>query len=373
MSLLMTIDMPLSGAATTLVIALVVVVCLAAVTRHMRQRKFFGTQQVDKASQFYASNFQEGKDSERIANAAEMTKTYYDLATTFYLLGWSKMFHFGRRFLGEAFEASLQRQEYWLAHQGGFTRGQRILDIGCGCGEPMRNIARFTGAKIIGININAYQIEEGRKLTEEAGLTHLCEFKQTDFMALEVEPNSMDGAFAIEATCHAPDKTKCFAQIYKALKPGAVFVGYEWCMTGEYDAKNREHQAIKLGIMEGDSLPDIAHTSEVVKSLKDAGFEVVESFDLATHELKANNVPWYSTLEVVISKPSSFLHSRLGVWLTHVCVWILELFCSCLVPSIRGITKTHSILMKAPPNLVKGGKQKIFTPMFFFHAVKPNS
>ena len=28
-----------------------------------------------------------------------------------------------------------------------------------------------------------------------------------------------------EATCHAPNRTLCFAQIFKVLKPGKIFAG----------------------------------------------------------------------------------------------------------------------------------------------------
>ncbi len=44
-------------------------------------------------------------------------------------------------------------------------------------------------------------------------------------MSLPFKPESFDAAYAIEATCHAPDRTVCFTQIFKALKPGAVFAG----------------------------------------------------------------------------------------------------------------------------------------------------
>jgi hypothetical protein len=32
--------------------------------------------------------------------------------------------------------------------------------------------------------------------------------------------NHFDCAYAIEATCHAPDLTQCYAQVFKVLKPG---------------------------------------------------------------------------------------------------------------------------------------------------------
>jgi cyclopropane fatty-acyl-phospholipid synthase-like methyltransferase len=79
---------------------------------------------------------------------------YYDLATEFYEYGWGQSFHFATKYKGESFEASIARHEYWLASRIGIKKGDTVLDVGCGVGGPLRNIARFTGAKVIGLNNN---------------------------------------------------------------------------------------------------------------------------------------------------------------------------------------------------------------------------
>ncbi len=83
-----------------------------------------------------------------------MTNEYYDLATEFYEYGWGTSFHFATKYKGESFEASIARHEYWLAMKLGIKKGDTVLDVGCGIGGPLRNIARFTGAKVIGLNNN---------------------------------------------------------------------------------------------------------------------------------------------------------------------------------------------------------------------------
>jgi ubiquinone/menaquinone biosynthesis C-methylase UbiE len=40
------------------------------------------------------------------------------------------------------------------------------------------------------------------------------------------DDEEFDAAYEIEATCHAPDRTACFAQIFRMLKPGGHFAGY---------------------------------------------------------------------------------------------------------------------------------------------------
>lgn len=74
---------------------------------------------------------------------------------------------------------------------------------------------------------------------------------------------SFDGAYAIEATCHAPSRHGVYSEIYRVLKPGASFAMYEWCLTPKYDASNALHRRIKKQIEEGDGLPDMARTTEI--------------------------------------------------------------------------------------------------------------
>ena len=78
--------------------------------------------------------------------------------TDFYEYGWGQSFHFGPRWKGEGFIESIKRAEYHLCSRLGMKPGMRALDVGCGVGGPMRNMAIFSGAKIDGITINEYQV-----------------------------------------------------------------------------------------------------------------------------------------------------------------------------------------------------------------------
>jgi hypothetical protein len=136
-----------------------------------------------------------GSKQDRIDHAQTMTNYYYDLATDFYEYGWcgavvvrrppgdccgvsstrfgrdahcvcvcccvagrGQSFHFAPRFKLESFAESILRHEYFLASRLGVRAGERVLDVGCGVGGPLRNIARFTRARVTGINNNAYQV-----------------------------------------------------------------------------------------------------------------------------------------------------------------------------------------------------------------------
>ena len=117
-----------------------------------------------------------------IAEFTTVNNLYYDLVTDFFELGWGRSFHFAPRVPGESFKASLARHEHYLAHRLGLGPGMVVADLGCGVGGPLMEIARFTGAKIVGVNSNGYQLDRARKLLDDAGLAHLADFLHCDFL-----------------------------------------------------------------------------------------------------------------------------------------------------------------------------------------------
>lgn len=88
----------------------------------------------------------------------------------------------------------LARQEHYLAAQINIKPGMRVLDVGCGVGEPAREIARFTDATIVGVNNNDFQIDRANKKTAKAGLSDRVSFQKADFMKLSetFRENSFD-------------------------------------------------------------------------------------------------------------------------------------------------------------------------------------
>jgi len=321
----------------------------------------------DTAAAFddYSSLYDESKGGSveaRKDNYTKMVNHFYDLATDFYEFGWGHSFHFATRHKWESFEASIARHEMWLSHKLELKAGMRVLDVGCGIGGPMRTIARFSGAHIVGLNNNDYQIERAKRLNQQAGLSHQCSFLKADFMKVPQEDNTYDAIYEVEATCHAPDKVGIYTEIKRLLKPGQLFAGYEWVITDKFDNNDPEHVRIKKGIEVGNGLPDLEKPGVIVDALKQAGFEVIEAFDLAP----TSDLPWYLALSPTFSI-FGFLHTGLGRWLTGRLVRALEF--AKIAPN--GSTKVHDMLESAASDLVAGGQKQIFSPMFFVLARKP--
>jgi sterol 24-C-methyltransferase len=296
---------------------------------------------------------------------ADMVNHFYNLVTDFYEWGWGQSFHFAPRFHNETFNESLKRAEYFLAARLGMNSKTKALDVGCGVGGPMRNMAVFSGCSTEGITINQYQVNIGNKYHERNGLKDRCKSIQGDFQNLPWPDQTFDVAYQIEATCHSPDRVHTFKGIARCLKPGGLFAGYEWAMLDNYSPKDADHVRVKEGIEVGNGLPTLVHYSVIVKNLEDAGFEVIEHFDANRGQHNSNEIPWYDTLNGKMSI-SGFRMTYVGRMCTHTMIWWLEL----LRVAPKGTTMVSSLLNATALDLVEAGKKQIFTPSYYFLAKK---
>ena len=300
---------------------------------------------------------------QRKATYGSISNLYYTLVTDFYEFGWGQSFHFAPRRRDESFKDSLLRHEYFLADRLSLQQGMQVLDVGCGVGGPMANLARHTGANFVGINLNEYQIERAKRHTRDVQAQ--CRFIHGDYMQVPEADDHFDAAFEIEATCHAADKTGLFREILRVLRPGGYFAGYAWCLTDQFDPSNAEHARINEAIVRYNGIQDLALTSEYCTALEAAGFELVEARDLA-HESDPET-PWYRALQGRDLGLASIPRTPIGRALTTGVLRVAETLR--LVP--QGARTINSELSAGADALVEGGEASVFTPVFYYLARKP--
>ncbi|KAI9721073.1 MAG: Delta(24)-sterol C-methyltransferase [Candelaria pacifica] len=308
---------------------------------------------------------------ERKAEYATLTRHYYNLATDLYENGWAQSFHFCRFSPGEPFLQALARHEHYLAHQMSLRDGMRVLDVGCGVGKPAREIGRFAGVNVVGLNNNDYQIERATNYAKKEGMANQLSFTKGDFMQMSFPDNSFDAVYAIEATVHAPSLEGVYSQIFRVLKPGGVFGVYEWFMTENYNNDNPHHRETRLAIEQGDGISNMVKVSEGLQAIQNAGFILEKHEDLAD---RPDRIPWYYPLAGDWKYMSSLgdvftllRMTKLGRASVHKLLGGLEWIG--LAPG--GTQKMADSLAVAADALVAGGKEKLFTPMYLMVARKP--
>eukprot|EP00899_Mesostigma_viride_P012588 jgi/Mesvir1/2132/Mv16655-RA.1 len=300
-----------------------------------------------------------GNGIEQPCRAPELVNKYYDLVTDMYEWGWGQSFHFSPQAPHRSYKESNRCHERDMADRLKLQLGMKALDVGCGVGGPMREIARHSGADVTGITISEYQVQRCQHHNQAAGLAGVagakpcCTVVRGDFMAMPFEDDSFDAVYAMDATCHAPSIRAVYAECFRVLKPGCLFGTYEWVTTHKFDKSNPAHVAIIDGINYGNALPNLRSYQQCMDAAKEVGFEVLESRDLALPPA----LPWYDKLRL----------GKWRSWLTHALVAVLTF----LRIAPQGMREVHGMLLHTAADLVAGGETGIFTPMHLILCRKP--
>nr|XP_018680355.1 PREDICTED: 24-methylenesterol C-methyltransferase 2-like [Musa acuminata subsp. malaccensis] len=192
-----------------------------------------------------------------------------------------------------------------------------------------------------------------RTHNRKAGLDDRCEVICGNFLEMPFADASFDGAYSIEATCHAPRLEDVYREVFRVLKPGALYVSYEWVTTALYRADDPAHVQTIRGIEAGDALPGLRAQHEIAEVARQVGFEVAEERDLALPPAG----PWWTRLKM----------GRISYWRNHLLVSAL----TALRVAPKGVVEVHEMLYETARHLSDGGESGIFTPMHMILCRKP--
>jgi len=104
----------------------------------------------------------------------------------------------------------------------GVGAGQRVLDVGCGCGQTTLELARRVGAEgaVLGADISRPMLESARDRALEAGLRN-ARFEHSDAQVHPFEAEAFDLVFSRFGVMFFSDPVAAFANLLRALRPGA--------------------------------------------------------------------------------------------------------------------------------------------------------
>jgi SAM-dependent methyltransferase len=120
-----------------------------------------------------------------------------------------------------------------LWDDAGFGLGQAVLDLGCGPGFASVDLARLVGprGRVLAIDGAPRYLTALERMRDALGLPQI-ETRHADLNTLELEPESLDGAFARWVLCFLSDPGHAVAAVARALKPGGAFVVLDYYRYG---------------------------------------------------------------------------------------------------------------------------------------------
>ncbi len=135
--------------------------------------------------------------------------------------GWRSWWH--------VFENGAKELNARLVEAAGIERGERVLDVATGIGEPALTAAARVGAEgsVLGVDLSPGMLELARVRASEAGFTN-AEFIERDAEQLDLEPGSFDAALSRWGLMLMLHPERSAAGIRAALRPGARLAASVW-------------------------------------------------------------------------------------------------------------------------------------------------
>jgi len=176
--------------------------------------------------------------------------------------------------------------------------GDKVLEIGCGCGAIATSMGEITGSTMYGMNIDPSQIEKAwlnPKLMKE-------NFTVGDFnVPLEYEDNTFDAVYAIQPMTYVSDPEFTLREVLRILKPGGIFGFDDVAALDNYDRDNTNHRLLIQHTRELTVFGGFWHYKFWEDTFRNAGFDLLVSHEQGAVENIKKEVALYDKYEALFS------------------------------------------------------------------------
>jgi sterol 24-C-methyltransferase len=177
--------------------------------------------------------------------------------------------------------------EISIAKDIGLKPGATVLDLGCGRGRVAAHMAQFSGAQVMGLNIDPNQIDQARIFNEERGLRNTFVVQDFNNLPLPFLDQSFDAFYQIQALSLCKDLPSLFREIFRVLKPGAKISLLDWVSLPAYNPQNPEHSELMRRVKPLIGAVGTPTPESLEQALRDSGFVVLRSDNASLDGLQA--------------------------------------------------------------------------------------
>jgi sterol 24-C-methyltransferase len=176
------------------------------------------------------------------------------------------------------FENQLLWEEKGMADKLDIGPGKKVLDVGCGRGRIAHHTATYTGAKVVGLNIDDSQVRLAREYARHTGMADQLDFVQGNYnKPLPFEDETFDALYHVQALTYAEDLVKLFKEMNRILKPGAKMSFLDWFALPGYKPEDPHHKKLLKEVKALIGAVRTPYPEEYASALKEAGFVVLAS------------------------------------------------------------------------------------------------
>ena len=150
--------------------------------------------------------------------------------------------------------------------------GDTVVELGCGQGANILYLARtFPKAKFYGFDL----------MPKKNALPRNVKVFQQNYQNMQQMPDkSVDVVYAIETIVHCTDKMAVFKEVRRILKPGGVFIVYDYGLVQPFEAYDPDVQLAAGLISKGGSAAMIESVDEWASYFDRCKFQCVKRKDL---------------------------------------------------------------------------------------------
>jgi SAM-dependent methyltransferase len=114
--------------------------------------------------------------------------------------------------------------------RAGIRSGERVLDVGCGCGGTTLELAGDVGAegRVVAVDISRPMLERGRRRALAAGLEARIDWRLDDAQIAPFEGAAFDLIFSRFGVMFFADPVAAFTNLRRALRPGGRLAFVCW-------------------------------------------------------------------------------------------------------------------------------------------------
>lgn len=164
-----------------------------------------------------------------LARDRQTVRHHYDVSNRFYrmVLGPSLTYscaYFATR--DDALEDAQDRKHDLICRKLQLSRGERLLDIGCGWGSLLLHAAAHYRVRGVGITLSEPQAELARGRAREAGVSDLLEFRVADYRELTDDPFDKVVSVGMYEHVGRSELGRYASTVRRLTVPGGLFLNH---------------------------------------------------------------------------------------------------------------------------------------------------